>query len=69
MLDIKVGDRVQMRKKHPCGSDEWHVVRVGADIGLRCNGCQRKVLLTRSQFNKRLRHIISSHGRQEEPGS
>jgi hypothetical protein len=53
-----VGDRVQMQKKHPCGSDEWLIYRVGADIGLRCLGCNRRVMLERSVFLKRLKKII-----------
>jgi hypothetical protein len=57
-MDIEVGDRVQLRKAHPCGSVEWAVYRVGADIGLRCSGCGRRVMLTRSEFTKRLKQII-----------
>ena len=60
MQDIQIGSRVQMRKKHPCGSDEWTVYRVGADIGLRCVGCDRRVMLPRATFNKRLKQIIST---------
>ncbi len=58
-MDISVGDRVELRKLHPCGSAEWQIYRVGADIGLRCIGCGRRVMLTRSEFNKRLKHVIS----------
>ncbi len=60
MQPISVGDRVQMKKPHPCGSDEWVVYRIGADIGLRCAGCGRQVMLTRSEFNKRLKKMLSS---------
>jgi hypothetical protein len=60
MHHISNGDRVQMRKKHPCGSDEWIVFRVGADIGLRCVGCDRRVLLPRSTFLKRLKRVLAS---------
>ncbi len=60
MQEIRVGDRVQMRKPHPCGSDEWVIYRVGADIGLRCLGCQRRVLLERPVFIKRLKKILES---------
>jgi hypothetical protein len=55
---IFVGSRVQMRKKHPCGSDEWIIYRMGADIGLRCTGCERRVMLPRSQFNKGLKRVL-----------
>lgn len=60
-MDIEVGNRVQLRKAHPCGSFEWVVYRVGADIGLRCAGCGRRVMLTRSEFNRRLKQIIASN--------
>jgi len=56
--EFLVGDRVQMRKKHPCGSDEWIIYRVGADIGLRCTGCDRRVMLERSVFVKRLKKVL-----------
>jgi len=55
--DIYVGDHVQTRKPHPCGSDEWVIYRVGADVGLRCLGCGRRVLLPRSKFVKGLKRI------------
>jgi hypothetical protein len=58
MPDVKMHDRVQMRKKHPCGSDEWVIDRLGADIGMTCSGCGRRVLLARAVFNKRLKKII-----------
>jgi hypothetical protein len=49
---------VRMRKPHPCGSFEWVVTRLGADIGLQCNGCQRRVMLTRRELNRRTKEII-----------
>lgn len=57
--DIQLGDRVQMRKRHPCGSDEWIIYRLGADIGLRCTGCDRRVLLARRDFNRSLKRIVA----------
>lgn len=59
-IEIHVGDVVRLRKKHPCGSVEWTVVRVGADIGLVCSGCRRRILLPRGEFNKQLKTIITS---------
>jgi hypothetical protein len=58
-IDIKLGDVVRLRKAHPCGSYEWEVVRVGADIGLKCLKCQRRVLLERSVFEKRAKEFVS----------
>jgi hypothetical protein len=59
-VEINLGDIVRLRKKHPCGSYDWKVVRLGTDVGLVCLGCGRKILLPRSTFNKRLKTIISS---------
>jgi hypothetical protein len=52
-------DVVRLRKPHPCGSHEWRVVRLGADIGLRCQGCQRRVLLPRRTVEQRLTGFVS----------
>jgi len=56
--DVQVDDLVRLRKPHPCGSYEWRVVRIGADIGLKCQGCGRRVLLDRRTFNKRVKTVI-----------
>ena len=63
-LEIHIGDRVRMRKPHPCGGYEWEVVRVGADIGVRCLTCGRRVMLPRSKFEKRGKAILNEekHG-------
>lgn len=68
MQAIEIGMRVQMRKKHPCGSDEWQIYRLGADIGLQCSGCGRRVLLTRTVFNKSMKKIISATTRDNGGG-
>jgi len=60
-MELKLGDRVRLKKKHPCGSYEWEVVRLGADIGLKCLKCQRRVLLERSTFERRVKTFVS-HG-------
>lgn len=57
-LDVRVGDVVQMRKSHPCGGDTWQVVRIGAEIGIRCLTCNRKVMLLRSDFERRVKRIV-----------
>jgi len=54
-----MGDVLRLRKPHPCGSLEWEVVRLGADIGLRCRSCGRRVLLARSLVGKRLQAFVS----------
>jgi hypothetical protein len=50
-----MGDRVVLTRAHPCGSSEWQVVRLGADIGLACNGCGHRVMLERRRLEQRLR--------------
>jgi len=58
-MPIKLGDVVRLKKKHPCGSYEWQVVRLGADIGIKCLKCQRHVLLARSAFERRVIAFVS----------
>jgi len=58
--DLRLGDVVRLRKSHPCGGLDWEVVRLGADIGLRCLRCKRRVLMSRSALDKRMKAIISS---------
>src|SRR5438045_8007043 len=59
IVDFQIGDIVRLRKAHPCGADEWEVVRLGADIGLRCLGCNRRVLLERAVLERRMKEIRS----------
>ena len=58
-IPFYMDDIVQLRKPHPCGSYEWVVVRIGADIGLRCQTCGRRVLLPRRTLEKRLKKFVS----------
>jgi len=55
-----VGDRVRMRKPHPCGGYEWEITRIGADIGMRCLTCERRVMLPRSKFEKRVKAVLDT---------
>ena len=57
-MQLFLGDLVQMRKTHPCGSDKWVITRTGADIKIRCEGCGRVVMLDRPEFEKRVRRVI-----------
>ena len=57
-MEIKLDDVVRLKKKHPCGSDEWQVVRLGADIGIKCLKCHHRVLLERSVFEHRVKEFI-----------
>jgi hypothetical protein len=65
--DIRLGDVVRMRKPHPCGSNEWDVVRLGADIGIRCRKCNRRVLLPRSQFVRQAKALVKRGELQVSP--
>ena len=58
-IEVNLGDVVRLRKAHPCGSYEWEVVRVGANIGLKCLKCQRRVLLERGVFERRVKELVS----------
>ncbi len=59
VMEIKLGDVVRLRKPHPCGSLEWEVVRLGADIGIKCRQCHHRVLLPRSTFERRVKEFVS----------
>jgi len=59
VVEFRMDDVVRLKKPHPCGSSEWRVVRIGADIGLRCLGCNRRVLLPRSDLERRLKAFVS----------
>jgi hypothetical protein len=59
-MDLKVGEVVRLRKPHPCGGFEWEIVRIGADIGLRCLKCKHRVLVPRSRIEKRIKKVLSA---------
>jgi hypothetical protein len=59
-IHITVGMKVRLRKVHPCGSDEWTVTRSGADVGIVCVGCGRRVMLEREQFERSVRQVVIS---------
>lgn len=54
----ELGDIVELKKKHPCGSLQWEVVRMGADIKIRCLGCDHLVMISRVKFNKQLKKVV-----------
>jgi len=64
-VKISLDDIVRMRKPHPCGGYAWRVVRLGADIGIKCLTCGRRVLLPRGDFERRLKTIV---GRAQPAG-
>ena len=56
-VQIEVGDIVRLKKKHPCGSFEWEVLRVGADFRLKCEGCGHQIMIARKLVEKNLKEI------------
>lgn len=57
-MDIQVGDVLELKKQHPCGSRQWQVLRVGMDFKLRCLGCGHELMLPRSRAERSVRHVI-----------
>ncbi|MDR7593416.1 MAG: DUF951 domain-containing protein [Armatimonadota bacterium] len=58
ILKLYEGDVVRTRKPHPCGSDTWQVVRLGADVRITCTGCGRSVLVPRVKLERRIRQFV-----------
>ncbi len=56
-MDIQVGDMVKLKKQHPCGSQEWEVLRIGADFRLKCAGCGHQIMIARKLVEKNIREI------------
>lgn len=56
-MTVNVGDKIVTKKPHPCGCSEWTVLRVGADIKIKCDKCSRIVMLSLSDFKKRLKRV------------
>lgn len=57
--DYKLGSIVMMKKPHPCGTNLWEIVRIGADIKIKCVNCSRIIMLSRIDFNKKLKKVIT----------
>lgn len=56
-MDIKVGQVLKLKKKHPCGSQEWEVLRTGIDFRLKCEGCGHLVMIPRVKLEKNIKEI------------
>lgn len=57
--EYTLGSKVIMKKEHPCGSNEWEVIRLGADIKIKCCKCGRTIMINRIEFNKKIKKILS----------
>jgi hypothetical protein len=68
-LNLRRGDIVRLRREHPCGNDQFEVVRLGADIGLSCTNCGRRVLLARSLLERRMAGFVKRGADPQPPSS
>ena len=63
MIEVfDLGDIVEMKKQHPCGSHEWEVLRIGADFRVKCMGCEHQIMIPRTQAEKNIRNIQRQEG-------
>lgn len=63
MKEFDLNDIVETKKTHPCGSNKWEIIRMGADIKIRCTGCDRIVMIPRSKFEKSVKKILKNEGK------
>ena len=59
-MDIKLGDILQTKKNHPCGSNQWEVLRAGIDFRIKCLGCGHVVMIPRVKLEKNIKKIITN---------
>jgi hypothetical protein len=67
--DIQIGDIARLRKPHPCGSFDWKIVRLGADIGLECVGCGHRVMLSRRELAHKMKKLIPLQEQEQNDNS
>lgn len=60
--EFQLNDVVEMKKPHPCGANQWKVIRLGMDIRIKCEGCQHSVLIPRKEFTRKVKKILSKQG-------
>lgn len=65
MIDFRVGDIIRLKKPHPCGGYEWEIIRLGADLRLKCLTCGHCVMLPRSEVERRLKKILTSSSEKQ----
>jgi hypothetical protein len=66
-IPLQLGDVLRLKKAHPCGENRWEVLRVGADIRLKCLGCGRLVLIARSELERRIRAVLPPGAPDAQP--
>ena len=57
--EYKLNDLVMMKKEHPCGANKWQIIRMGADIRIKCLNCERSILMPRSEFDRKLKKVFN----------
>jgi hypothetical protein len=60
MAHFQVGQVVQLKKTHPCGSDRWLILRIGMDFRIKCQQCGRSILIPRSRFERRVKQVVAA---------
>lgn len=58
-MELYIGDIVELKKQHPCGSKNWEITRIGADFKIRCQECNHQVMITRQKLEKSIKKIVS----------
>ena len=64
-MDFELGDVIKMKKAHPCGTNQWEILRVGMDFRLKCCGCGHQVMLPRKQVEKSFRGKIAQNAQEK----
>ena len=64
LVELQMDDIVRLKKPHPCGGSDWRVVRIGADIGIKCQTCGRRILLPRRELSKRMKGWVEKAGEE-----
>ncbi|MGI6112784.1 MAG: DUF951 domain-containing protein [Mahellales bacterium] len=67
-VKYNIGDIIQSKKQHPCGNNEWKVIRVGMDFKIKCLKCGRIVMLPREKFEKTVKKVLATAGETAEDG-
>ena len=63
-MNYNLGDKVIMKKVHPCGSNEFEIIRLGADIKIKCTNCSRVIMLPRVDFNKKIKKVVENEKKE-----
>ena len=63
-MNYNLGDKVIMKNEHPCGSSEFEIIRLGADIKIKCTNCSRVIMLPRVDFNKKIKKVVKNEKKE-----